>query len=105
MVSTLEEWTEREFLLVPSTSPFDPNFEPQRYWRGPIWPHVNWMISEGLKDYGYNDLSQKIRMQTLELISKLGFHEYYHPLGLSGLGGSSFSWTAAIYLMWCKADF
>ena len=103
IISTLEEWMKQEFLLVPSTSPFDPNYESQRYWRGPIWPHVNWMICEGLKNYDRHDLSQIIRMQTLELISKLGFHEYYHPLGESGLGGESFSWTAAVYLIWSTA--
>ena len=103
MISTLEEWMKQEFLLVPSTSPFDPNYESQRYWRGPIWPHVNWMICEGLKNYDRHDLSQIIRMQTLELISKLGFREYYHPLGESGLGGESFSWTAAVYLIWSTA--
>ncbi len=104
MISTLEGWMKQEFLLVPSTSPFDPNYESQRYWRGPIWPHVNWMICEGLKNYDRHDLSQKIRLQTLELISKLGFHEYYHPLGESGLGGESFSWTAAVYLILSKAE-
>ena len=104
MTSNLEKWMEQELLLVPSTSPFDPKYEPHRYWRGPIWPHVNWMICEGLKYYGYHDLSQKIRIQTLGLISKLGFYEYYHPLGESGLGGSSFSWTAAVYLIWSKSD-
>ena len=57
-------------------------------------------VSEAFNDYGFDNLSQQIRMQTLELISKLGFHEYYHPLGKSGLGGSSFSWTAAICLIW-----
>ena len=103
IISTLEEWMKQEFLLVPSTSPFDPNYESQRYWRGPIWPHVNWMICEGLKNYDRHDLSQIIRTQTLELISKLGFHEYYHPLGESGLGGESFSWTASVYLIWSKA--
>ncbi len=104
LISTLEKWTDKESFLIPSTSPFDPNYEPKRYWRGPIWPHINWMISEGLKDYGYHDLSHKIRLQTLELIAKLGFHEYYHPLGESGLGGSSFSWTAAVYLIFSKAS-
>ena len=104
IISTLEEWMKQEFLLVPSTSPFDPNYESQRYWRGPIWPHVNWMICEGLKNYDRHDLSQIIRTQTLELISKLGFHEYYHPLGESGLGGESFSWTAAVYLIWSKVE-
>ena len=103
IIATLEEWMKQEFLLVPSTSPFDPNYESQRYWRGPIWPHVNWMICEGLKNYDRQDLSQIIRTQTLEIISKLGFHEYYHPLGESGLGGDSFSWTAAVYLIWSKA--
>ena len=100
MVSTLENWMDQKFLLVPSTAPHEPSYEPERYWRGPVWPHINWMICEGLSDYGFDDLSRQIRMQTLELISKLGFHEYYHPLGESGLGGSSFSWTAAVCLIW-----
>ena len=91
---------DQKFLLVPSTAPHDPSYEPKRYWRGPVWPHINWMICEGLSGYGFDDLSQQIRMQTLELISKLGFHESYHPLGESGLGGSSFSWTAAVCLIW-----
>ena len=100
MVSTLENWMDQKFLLVPSTAPHEPSYEPERYWRGPVWPHINWMICEGLSDYGFDDLSQQIRMQTLDLISKLGFYEYYHPLGESGLGGSSFSWTAAVCLIW-----
>jgi alpha,alpha-trehalase len=98
--SILENWSEQGFHLVPSTSPFHPKYESQRYWRGPVWPHVNWMICEGLKNYGQDALAQKIREQTMDLISKLGFHEYYHPHGKSGFGGASFSWTAAVYLIW-----
>ena len=44
MVSTLENWMDQKFLLVPSTAPHDPSYEPKRYWRGPVWPHINWMI-------------------------------------------------------------
>ena len=34
--------------LVPSTDPGAPGFEPLRYWRGPVWAMMNWMIADGL---------------------------------------------------------
>ena len=35
---------ELRWSLPPSTSPQDPEFDPRRYWRGPVWPVFNWLL-------------------------------------------------------------
>ncbi len=39
-------------------------------WRGPVWINYNYMISEGFRAYGYDDLSRKIREKTLSVINE-----------------------------------
>lgn len=102
---------EREFLLnndwflCPSYSPVSLDFDAKKYWRGPMWPNVNWLLYHGLKRYRYDELADKIKSQTMYLIEKVGFFEYFDPRPINesalqekGLGGRLFSWTAAIYL-------
>ena len=43
MAGEMERWGQKVPHLVPSLSPFDPRFEPRRYWRGPAWAIVNRM--------------------------------------------------------------
>ena len=100
MTNELSRWGCLCRYLVPSCSPDSRYFEVKRYWRGPVWFIVNWMIGEGLLYYGQTELSEKIRRDSKELAEKSGFFEYYDPNDSSGLGGGEFSWTAAIYLYW-----
>lgn len=53
LVKNLERWLENAKYGVPSLDPEDPRFEALRYWRGPVWIIINWMISNGLRHYGY----------------------------------------------------
>ena len=85
---------------VPSWDPDHPAFEPLRYWRGPTWAMMNFMIADGLTAAGYQDLSQRIHKDTAAMIQRSGFHEYYCPLTGKGCGGNDFSWTASIWLAW-----
>ena len=48
MAATLAAWGKEVRWPVPSTDPRHAAFEPLRYWRGPIWAVVNWMIADGL---------------------------------------------------------
>ncbi len=98
LAAELAAWGQAARFLVPSAPPGQPGFEPRRYWRGPVWVVVNWMIAEGLADYGLTALADRVRDDTRRLIETAGFAEYFDPLDGEGLGGGSFSWTAAIYL-------
>ena len=40
---------------VTSLSPGRSGFQPTRYWRGPVWPILNWVLQRGLERYGYRD--------------------------------------------------
>jgi hypothetical protein len=99
MAGTLGRWRAGVSWLVPSTDPRDTKFEPLRYWRGPVWSVVNWMIAEGFAAAGDGRLAAEIRDHTRTLIETTGLAEYFDPITGRGLGGADFSWTSAIYLM------
>lgn len=88
--------------LMPSWPATHTAFEARRYWRGPIWAMMNFMLAQGLQESGDTELSQRLRKDTCTLIQQSGFHEYYCPLTGDGCGGDDFSWTAAIWLAWAS---
>jgi hypothetical protein len=96
--STLLDWLNETPYALPSTRSTYPSFEPARYWRGPIWQHLTALIAEGLDRCGHVDLAKRLHASMDSLFAKSGFYEYYHPITGAGLGGGSFSWTAATYL-------
>jgi alpha,alpha-trehalase len=98
LVQRLESWLARVAYGVPSFEPGRAEFEPQRYWRGPVWLIMNWMLIDGLRRSGRADLATRLRHDSLALVERTGFAEYFNPLTGESLGGSAFSWTAAIYL-------
>ena len=104
MGATVAQWLAETPYGLPSTRSTYPGFEPLRYWRGPVWQHINMLISMGLQDQGHNTVAlaaaAAIRSRSEALFSVAGFHEYYDPLSGQGLGGRNFSWTAATYLHW-----
>jgi glycogen debranching enzyme len=82
----------------PSWDPRMNGFEARRYWRGPVWSVMNYMIAIGLEENDQADLAARIRSDTLRMVEQSGFYEYFDPLTGDGLGGPHFSWTAAIHL-------
>jgi neutral trehalase len=88
--------------LMPSLDPADPGFQMIRYWRGPVWAVVNYMIGTGLAEADDRERAEKVRQDTLELMRRNGFYEAYSPVDGTGSGGDDFSWTAAIWLTWAK---
>jgi hypothetical protein len=81
-----------------SLAPDDPRFEPTLYWRGPIWPILNWVLYRGLVRYGEEELAARVRTAMLVLSRRGGFWEHYSPTTGKGHGGRDFAWTAALVL-------
>jgi hypothetical protein len=91
--------------LLPSTSPAEPVFEPHNYWRGPVWPVINWLLWHSLRQLGYSGRADEIRRDSLSQIAAAGeFAEYFDPFTGKPLGSPQQSWTAAVALDWSAAD-
>ncbi len=84
----------------PSTSPQDPEFDPRRYWRGPVWPVFNWLLWSALVHAGEPERAERLRQASLEQIASEGFGEYFEPFTGELLGSDNQSWTAAVALDW-----
>ncbi|MGA1561253.1 MAG: MGH1-like glycoside hydrolase domain-containing protein, partial [bacterium] len=83
---------------IPSHDPADVRFDAKRYWRGPVWLIINYMINDGLEAADLEESSTKIVDDSLELIGSSGFAEYYDPKTGEACGGGRFTWTAAMVL-------
>ncbi len=95
----LTRWLDSVKIGVPSTPPFSPAFEAKRYWRGPVWIVINWLLILGLERNGMMALADRLRRDSVAAIERAGFSENFDPVTGEGGGGGSFSWTAALYLV------
>lgn len=90
------------YFLCPSFDPDELLFDPKKYWQGPVWPQMNWMLYRGLKRYGFQFLADIVREDFLTLVRKNGLYEYFDPrrnmldILKKGYGGNDFSWTSAM---------
>ena len=73
-------------------------FKPMRYWQGPTWLNINWLVINGLKQYGFSNEAERLRDLSIELVEKNGFYEYFNPLDGTPAGVKDFSWTAALII-------
>ena len=85
-----------------SWDPDAPLFESQRYWCGPLWCQMNYMIARGLHEQGEAQLAEKMRQDLRKVIELSGFYECFDPLTGAGCIGRDFSWTAALWLAWAR---
>jgi hypothetical protein len=83
---------------VPSVAVNSLWFHPKLYWQGPSWVNMNWLIIDGLKQYGFDDHAKALRDSTLEMVERSGNYEYFDPLNGEPAGAADFSWTAALVI-------
>jgi glycogen debranching enzyme len=96
-----------EFLstfMLPTVAMNEFAYDPEGFWRGPVWMAVNWFVYRGLRRYKFHNLANTIREMSAELLEKSGFREYYHPETGTGLGAHDFTWGALIVDMLADAE-
>lgn len=85
---------------VPSVSRREPAYLPGNahgfIWRGPTWINSNWLINEGLRAHGLDDLRARLVDVTCALVERSGFREYYHPDTAEGFGSRDHSWSTLV---------
>jgi hypothetical protein len=86
--------------LPPSTSPEERGFQPRSYWRGPVWPVMNWLLWWSLEHSGEKKRAAWLKGYALAQLSDGCFGEYYEPFTGEALGSDDQSWTAAVALDW-----
>lgn len=87
--------------VIPTVARNDPNYDPTRMWRGPIWANINYFFIEALQQIGEVDLARIVRQKTLELImSHRNIYEYYDAETgqVPATAADIFGWTAAIFV-------
>jgi len=87
---------------VPSVPKSSRHFRPgSRWylWRGPTWINTNWLIVEGLKRHGYDELAETVAVRSRELVERSGFREYFNPLTGEGGGERDFGWSTLTAVM------
>ncbi len=57
------------------------------------------MIARGLREADRDATAEAVASDTRRLIGDAGFSEYFNPIDRAGIGGETFSWTAAIDLL------
>ncbi len=106
----MEKFGGEDRYLCASFDPTHERFNPKKYWRGPVWINMNWIIYQGLKKQGFDELAARIKSDSLALIERNGFFEYFdarkeNPDGdMSGYGGNNFSWSAALLIDFLKQN-
>jgi glucosylglycerate hydrolase len=90
--------------LPPSASPEGPGFHPRSYWRGPVWPVMNWLLWWSLVKSGERKRADQLKNYALAQLSDGCFGEYYEPFTGEALGSDDQSWTAAVALDWLAEE-
>jgi len=101
ILTNLKRIAEAATYMLPSLDPEHDLFDSVRYWRGPSWAVVNFLVATGCKDAGLTGWANRIRRDTQALIKTSGFYEAFCPKTGAGTGGDDFTWTAAMWLYWC----
>jgi hypothetical protein len=89
---------------ITSTAFSEAVWDAQRYWRGPSWIILNWILAQGFRRYGYETLYQRAKQDSLDLIVRTGFYENYDPRDGAGCGSADFSWPAALWMIFNEVD-
>ncbi|MFF6803516.1 trehalase family glycosidase [Streptomyces sp. NPDC012616] len=79
--------------------PASPHYEPDGYWRGPVWAPTTVLIEDGLRRAGHTRLADEISARFRTLCETSGFAENFDALTGAGLRDRAYTWTASSYLL------
>ena len=82
----------------------DPAYAPTRYWRGPAWPQLTYLLWLGAAAAGRADVAGSLAASLRAGATASGLAEYWDPETGAGLGARPQSWTALAAVVGASAD-
>jgi len=82
-------------------SPKSSKYESDGYWRGPIWAPSTYLIVDGLRRGGYEDLAKDIALRYCRMSDSKahGNYENFDALTGKGLRAPGYTWSASVYML------
>lgn len=80
-------------------SPQSPAYQPDGYWRGPIWAPATLILVEGLAACGELEIARDIARRFCEMAARNGFAENFNALTGEGLRDGAYTWTSSVFLI------
>jgi Mannosylglycerate hydrolase MGH1-like glycoside hydrolase domain len=74
-------------------------YNPSRYWRGPAWPNISYLLWLALRRWGRHEEARDLADLTLSGAVTSGWAEYWNPETGEGLGARPQSWTGLVLPM------
>lgn len=77
-------------------------YQPDGYWRGPIWPPIQCILESALRNSGHTERADALADGFLRMCAAHGFAENYDALSGKGQRDVSFSWSASAFLIFAR---
>ncbi len=74
-------------------------YEPDGYWRGPIWAPAMMILAAGLEDMGEHEFARELESRFCRMAQRSGMSENYDAVSGAPLRDSGYSWSASVYLI------
>ena len=91
------------YLVTPyglaSESPQSKLYDPDGYWRGPIWAPTTFVVIDGLKQLKENDFASELAKRFCDTCNKNGFAENFNALSGQALRDPAYTWTSSVFLI------
>jgi glycogen debranching enzyme len=88
---------------VATENPRSPFYQPNGYWRGPVWAPSTHLIVSGLLACGENALATRIARAFCKTCAQSGFAENFDALTGEGLCDRAYTWTASVFQILAQA--
>lgn len=82
---------------VASENPDSPLYQPDGYWRGPVWAPSTYLIVCGLRACGADHLAARVARAFCRTCAHSGFAENFNALTGAGLRDRAYTWTASVF--------
>ncbi|QHT62900.1 hypothetical protein GXP70_25040 [Paenibacillus lycopersici] len=74
-------------------------YNPDGYWRGPIWAPSTMLLVEGVAAAGDRELAEEVSRRFCAMLDRGGMAENFDAMTGQGLRDRAFTWTSSVFLI------